>query len=250
MAPDAESCTARAAVPSIDGSLGARLLPAALSLTAGSVDAISFLGFGGLFAAHITGNLVIMAAHIVTGGSARPAGILSVPVFIGVLGLTRGLAAGLESLRVSTLRPLLTLQFVLLAAALVLCVTAGSPLDTEGPTAVFAGMLAVSAMAVQNTLVQVSLEGAPATAVMTTNITRFVADIGTIMLGPESPEIARARNRAWHTGQAILGFAAGCALGAAYEAGFAMISLLLPTGVALLSVVLGLSIGFGRGKHR
>ena len=250
MAPEAQSCTIRAAVPSIEGSLGARLLPAALSLTAGSVDVISFLGFGGLFAAHITGNLAVMAAHIVTGGSARPAEMMSVPVFIGALGLSRVVAAGLEVLQVPTLRPLLTLQFVLLGAALVPCVAAGSPLDTDGPTAVFAGMLAVSAMAVQNTLVQVSLEGAPATAVMTTNITRFVADIGTIMLGPESPEVARARNRARHSGQAILGFAAGCALGAACEARFAMISLLLPTGVALLSVVLGLSICFDMGKHR
>jgi len=248
VAPEAESRTGRLAVPSIDGSLGARLLPAALSLTAGSVDVISFLGFGGLFAAHITGNLAIMAAHIVTGGSARPAEILSVPVFIVALGLSRVVAAGLEVLRVSTLLPLLTLQLLLLAAALVLCVTAGSPLDTDGPTAVFAGMLAVSAMAVQNTLVQVSLKGAPATAVMTTNITRFVADIGTIMLGPESPEIARARNRVGHSGQAILGFAVGCALGAACEARFAMISLLPPTGVALLTVVLGLFAGSDRGE--
>ena len=33
-----------------------------LSLTAGSADVISFLGLGGLFVAHITGNLVILAA--------------------------------------------------------------------------------------------------------------------------------------------------------------------------------------------
>ncbi len=41
---------------------------------------------------------------------------------------------------------------------------------------VLAGMLGVSAMAVQNALVQLSLKGAPATAMMTTNITRFVLD--------------------------------------------------------------------------
>jgi urea transporter len=36
-------------------------------------------------------------------------------------------------------------------------------------------MLGVSAMAVQNALVQVSLKGAPSTAVMTTNVTRFTS---------------------------------------------------------------------------
>ncbi len=250
MSPDAESRTARAAVPSIDSSLGTKLLPAALSLTPGSVDVISFLGLGGLFAAHITGNLVIMAARIVTGGSARLAEIVSVPVFIGALGLTRGLAAALEALRVPTLRPLLILQLVLLGASLVLCVTAGSPLDADGAKALFASMLAVSAMAVQNALEQVSLEGAPATAVMTTNITRFVTDIGTLMLRHDPPEIARARNRATHNWQAILGFAAGCALGAVCEARFGMWSLLLPTGIALLAVALVWSYDFERGECR
>ena len=39
--------------PSVDASLSMTLLPAVLSLTAGSVDVISFLGLGGLFLAHI-----------------------------------------------------------------------------------------------------------------------------------------------------------------------------------------------------
>jgi uncharacterized membrane protein YoaK (UPF0700 family) len=43
-----------------------KLLSVVLSLIAGSADVISFLGLGGLFTAHITGNLVILAAHIVT----------------------------------------------------------------------------------------------------------------------------------------------------------------------------------------
>jgi uncharacterized membrane protein YoaK (UPF0700 family) len=237
-------------VPSVDSSLGTKLLPAALSITAGSVDVIGFLGLGGLFTAHITGNLVVMAARIVTGGSARLAEIVSVPVFIGVLGLTRGLAAALEARRVATLLPLLALQLVLLGTSFILCVMADSPLDVDGAKALFAGVLCVCAMAVQNTLVQVSLEGAPATAVMTTNITRFVADIGTLMLGHDPPEIARARNRALHSWQAILGFAVGCALGAACEAKYDMWSLLLPTCVALLAVGLGLLDGFEKGERR
>src|ERR1700692_3315630 len=99
MSTEAEDRIAWASAPSVDSSLGARLLPTVLSLVAGSVDAISFLGLGGLFAAHITGNLVILAAHVVSGGSAELAPILSVPIFVAVLGLTRLLAGGLEAIR-------------------------------------------------------------------------------------------------------------------------------------------------------
>ena len=53
-----EPLAARAVAPSVDSSLGAKLLPGVLGVTAGSVDVISFLGLGGLFAARITGNLV------------------------------------------------------------------------------------------------------------------------------------------------------------------------------------------------
>jgi hypothetical protein len=40
-----------------------------LSVTAGCTDIISFLGLNGLFTAHITGNLVILAAHFFSGES-------------------------------------------------------------------------------------------------------------------------------------------------------------------------------------
>ena len=50
--------------------LNAKMLPAVLSVIAGSVDAISFLGLGGLFTAHVTGNLVVLVAHLATGSRA------------------------------------------------------------------------------------------------------------------------------------------------------------------------------------
>jgi uncharacterized membrane protein YoaK (UPF0700 family) len=226
---------------SVDSSLPARLLPIALSLTAGSVDVISFLGLGGLFTAHITGNLVILAAHLVSGDAAPLAPILSVPVFMIALGLTRLLAAGLESLQVGSLRPLLVLQFLSLAGFLVLGAGAGPHLDPNAPTAILAGMLGVTAMAVQNALVQLSLEGAPAAAVMTSNITRFVMDVGTMLLARDPSQTDGARGRVKHAWPAILGFAAGCGIGAACEADFGMRSLGLPAGFALLSFGLGFS---------
>jgi hypothetical protein len=52
------------------------------SLIAGSVDVISFLGLGGLFTAH----MAILAAHVVSGGAAQLALMLSVPIFMVVFG--------------------------------------------------------------------------------------------------------------------------------------------------------------------
>jgi uncharacterized membrane protein YoaK (UPF0700 family) len=213
-------------------------MPGILSVIAGSTDVISFLTLAGLFAAHITGNLVVLAAHFVTGGRADIAAMLSVPVFIAVLGVTRLLAAALEWMGIATLRPLLLIQFLLLAGFLLLCVAPGAHFNSHSALAVVAGMLGVSAMAVQNALVQISLRGAPTTAVMTTNITRFMMDSGEVLLGRDHKSVAEALSRAKCTWPAIVGFAAGCALGAACEAGFGFWSLALPAGLALLVLVI------------
>jgi uncharacterized membrane protein YoaK (UPF0700 family) len=158
-----------------------------------------------------------------------------------VLGLTRLLVGGLESIGLASLRPLLLLQLLLLGGFFVLCVAAGPRIDPNTATAILGGMLGVSAMAVQNALVQVSLKGAPSTAVMTTNITRFMMDLGEVLLGRDPDDVAGARRRANHTWPAIVGFAVGCSLGAAAEAAFELWSLALPTGLALLALAMGLA---------
>jgi uncharacterized membrane protein YoaK (UPF0700 family) len=217
----------------VDDLAGTRLLPFALSVIAGSVDVIGFLGLGGLFIAHITGNLVVLAARSVAGEEASVAHLLSVPVFVMALAAARLLAAGLIRLRITTLRPLLLLQFLLLSVFLAVCVVAGSAADPNTTIMIFAAMLGVSAMAVQNALVQISLAGSPSTAVMTTNLTRFVADLGEVLLGAEASDRVKAASRAWRTGAAIAGFVVGCGLGAWCQAHAGLWSLALPTGLAL-----------------
>jgi uncharacterized membrane protein YoaK (UPF0700 family) len=217
MSTDAQGLAARIAPRSVDSSPGLRLLPFVLSVIAGSSDVISFLGLGGLFTAHITGNLVILAAHVLGGQPAQLALILSVPVFAAALALTRLLVGSLESIGLASLRPLLLLQLLLLSGSFVVCVAAGSPIDPDGANAIFAGMLGVSAMAVQNALVQVSLTGAQSTAAMTTNVTRFAVDVGVMLIGRDPAEAARSRLRAKQIWPAIVGFTIGCGLGAACE---------------------------------
>jgi uncharacterized membrane protein YoaK (UPF0700 family) len=230
----------RSLTPSVDSSLGMKLLPTVLSVIAGSVDTIGFLSLDGLFTAHVTGNLVILAAHVVTGGEPQVAPMLSVPVFILVLGLTRPLASGLERAGIASLRPLLLLQFLLLLGFLVVCNSVGSRIDPNAVSAIVGGMLGVSAMAVQNALVQISMQGAPSTAAMTTNITRFMMDVGEVLIGRDQASVAKARGRARHTWPPILGFALGCAVGAACESAAGLRSLALPTGLALLALAMTL----------
>jgi uncharacterized membrane protein YoaK (UPF0700 family) len=232
--------------PSVDDSPGLRLLPFVLSVIAGCTDVISFVGLGGLFTAHITGNLVILAAHLVSGEAAQVAPMLSVPVFMLVLGLTKLLAGGLESVGFASLRPLLLLQALLLAGFLAVGVTAGPRIDPSATDAILAGMLGVAAMAVQNALVQISLAGAPSTAVMTSNITRFMMDAGELLLKRDPDATAKARNRAARTWPAIVGFALGCGFGASCQAAAGLWSLALPTSLALLALALGFDAGSRR----
>ena len=237
----------RVSTPSVDSSLGMKMLPGMLSMIAGSVDVIGFLGLGGLFTAHITGNLILIAAHIVGGTGVSPAHLLSVPVFIAVLGVTRLLAAGLEAAGLASLRPLLLLQLLLLTGFLAFCVV-GGPRPNEVIT-ILAGMLGVSAMAVQNAMVVMSLKDSPSTAVMTTNITRFMMDVGEVLLGNDRDKVAEASSRARHTFPAIIGFAGGAGLGAACFVVAGLWSLILPTTLALLALAISLAAPQPNQRH-
>jgi uncharacterized membrane protein YoaK (UPF0700 family) len=179
--------SARALVPSVEDSLAARLLPFVLSLIAGSVDVIGFLGLDGLFTAHITGNLVVLAAHIVAGSDASVSLVISVPVFVVALAATRLLAARLELSGVAPLSPLLLLQFVLICGFLAIAGAADPRVNANTPGMIVAAMFGVSGMAVQNALVRIALPGAPSTAVLTTNIRSLRWTSGTFCLGSATP---------------------------------------------------------------
>lgn len=217
---------------------GTKLLPFVLAVIAGSTDVIGFLALN-LFTAHITGNLVILAAHVVIGAEAPLALIISVPVFIAALVVTRLAAAGLDRAGIASLGVLLLAQFILLGAFLAIGLAAGPAVNPAAPIMVGAAMLGVCAMAVQNELVRVALEGAPATAVLTSNITLLTTDLGEMLLGRDASRAAKARDRAKRTWPAIAGFLAGCILGALCEAAFGLRSLVLPAGFALVALAMG-----------
>jgi uncharacterized membrane protein YoaK (UPF0700 family) len=206
-----------------------------LSLIAGSTDIIGFLGLNGLFTAHITGNLVVLAAHVVAGDPAVLSYVLSVPVFMLVLVLARLFAGYLEHRGIATLRPLLLLQLIALVGFLVLGVSGGAPFQSQSALGITAGMCGVTAMAVQAALVQIVFKNAPATTVMTTNITRFMLAVGEIVVADSEIAAAEARARVIPILPVIVGFTLGCTLGAAGESAYGLWSVGLPTGLALLA---------------
>jgi len=216
------------------------LLPAVLSTTAGAVDVIGFLALGGLFTAHISGNLCVVAAHYSTGGFSRVGPLLSVPVFIAVLGVVTLAFGRVEKGSEGSRRALLVLHAALLAACLGLGVGLGPFPDPDSPVAVLVGMLGVAAMATQNALVRLALKDVPSTAVMTTNITQLAIDLATLARNRgEHDDVARARRRARMTFPCVVGFTGGCAAGAVMEVYVGLWALALPVVAAGLAVPVG-----------
>jgi len=74
---------------------------------------------------------------------------------------------------------------------------------------------------------------------MTSNVTRFAMDIGELWSGNNPGAVAEARQNVFRILPVIIGFAAGCAIGAFAEASFGMRSLALPAALALGAYALG-----------
>jgi uncharacterized membrane protein YoaK (UPF0700 family) len=189
------------------------LLPPVLSTVAGMVDVISFLNLK-LFTAHVTGNLVVIAALLVRGGPPNLAQILAVPVFILAVGGVWVIAKRLNKRGPALARPLLQVQFLLLACVLIVAVVYHPAADPHGLTAGVDAMIAVSAMACQFALLRLAVPGAPSTAVMTGNLTKTTLELLNTLSG-SVPEKKEARAQLKKTVQLVAGFFAGCLAGAA-----------------------------------
>jgi uncharacterized membrane protein YoaK (UPF0700 family) len=215
---------------------GAVVVPFTLSLIAGMVDVTSFLLLNGLFAAHVTGNVVVLAADVATGRPVRPPAVLAVFVFIAV---TAALSVAVERSCRAPHRwagAFLWLQFALLSATAVAAAVL-HPSTSEGSIVeLFVAVLAVAAMACQNAMLHLTFDRASSTAVMTGNIVAStVALVGMAVarvrgapktsggLPPDRPKDAVSRwdtdrvadRAAWLTlWPLLLGFTTGCVAGA------------------------------------
>jgi uncharacterized membrane protein YoaK (UPF0700 family) len=189
-------------------------LPALLSVIAGMVDLTGFLNLGGLFTAHITGNLVVIGALVVRGGRINLAQILAIPVFVLAVAAVWLLARASGRRGHALLRLLLLVQFLLLTSVLAFSVITKPSAAPQSVMAVIAAMMAVSAMACQFALLRLALPVAPSTAVMTGNLTNAVLSLLNILSRSEAPtvsDVARFRASLY----LLIGFFAGCVTAAA-----------------------------------
>ena len=212
-------------------------LPPALSLIAGMADVIGYLNFK-LFTAHITGNLVVIAALLVRGGPPNLAQVLAVPVFIlAVTGIW--VIAKLSERRGRMLaRVLLLLQFLLFGFVLTLSVIYNPAANQQGTIYVATPLVAVSAIACQFALLRLTDPGAPSTAVMTGNTTSLILSLlDTISRG--EPLTPGSRERLKKTLPALLGFFAGCLTGALAFSWLGNWAWSLPFVASALAVALG-----------
>src|SRR5262249_35544876 len=188
-----------------------RRLPVLLSTVAGSVDVIGFLSFG-LFTAHITGNLVVIAAVLVRSGPVNPAPVLAVPVFAVEVGAVWLIAKAWGRRGPALARPLLLIQFLMLVCVLTLSVVFNPAANRHGFIAAIVAMIAVAAMACQFALLRLAVPGAPSTAVMTGNLTNAMLSLLDHL--SKRPLIGGADEMLKKSVKDIVGFCAGCVAGA------------------------------------
>jgi uncharacterized membrane protein YoaK (UPF0700 family) len=188
-------------------------LPPVLSVIAGMVDLTGFFMLGNIFTAHITGNLVVASALVVRGGPLNPAQLLAIPVFMIALALVWLIAELSKRKGPSLVRLLLVVQFLLLAAVLVFCVSAKPSSNPHGILAVVAALIAVSAMACQYALLRLAMPRAVSTAVMTGNLTNTVLSVMDA-LSRGHPLMSADGGRLRRSLYLLFGFLLGCVVAA------------------------------------
>jgi uncharacterized membrane protein YoaK (UPF0700 family) len=152
-------------------------LPPLLSVIAGMVDLTGFFTLGHVFTAHVTGNLVVVAAAAVDAGPFNLTQALAIPVFMLALAGVWLIAQASRRRGPGLASRLLLVQFLLLAAVLVFSVSTKPSADPHGLMAGIAVMIAVSAMACQYALLRLAMPRAVSTAVMTGNLTNTVLSL-------------------------------------------------------------------------
>lgn len=184
-----------------------------LSFTGGFVDVVGFAALFGLFANHMTGNIVMIGISLSYSSPGMLLKLLAIPVFIGSVALTRLMILRLAASGYPSTRILYMAQALLLILFMVTALASLPHDDPNDPWLVCAGLFAVAAMSVQNTQGKLLDPQCVPTTVMTGNLVQAVIDFVDLYLAKRSAEPG-ASQRLKQATAAIVSFIAGAVLGA------------------------------------
>jgi uncharacterized membrane protein YoaK (UPF0700 family) len=184
------------------------LMPLLVLLTCltGVVDAVSYLKFGHVFVANMTGNLVFLGFAIAgAGGLSAITSLVAIGSFLVGAALSGYLGARNAKHRGRLLRAACILQFTLILAATIVALAVGEPL-TSGTRYALLVPLAL-AMGVQNAAAQRLAVPELTTTVLTRTLTGLASEAG-FLGGPG----AKSGRRLLAVSAMLLGAIAGAAL--------------------------------------
>lgn len=213
-----------------------------LAYTSGFVDTLSFIALFGLFAAHVTGNFVLIATSLAEFTHGLWMKVLAIPVFIAAAVCTRLYIIRRERGGLDAMTPVLVFQAVVLTVFMLVAVNNEPFKDHDSTIVIVTGLLAAAAMAVQNTAARTFLSDLPPTTVMTGNMIQIIVDSVDLLLGHGA--VGDKRARLAKLVPMLLAFIIGTLTGAVGYLTVGFISLLLP-----IVAIAGVSI-LVRSHHR
>jgi uncharacterized membrane protein YoaK (UPF0700 family) len=217
--------------------LGPRATMSALGFISGFVDTLGFIALFNLFAAHITGNVVLIAASLVDQRYGLAIKLLAIPTFIVAAIVTRFYIIRCERRVLDATAHVLIAEAVLLTAFMAIALAAAPFTSQDSPAAIATGLLAATAMAIQNTAARTFMNGLPPTTVMTGNMVQIIVDVVDVLHchGKLEPKLDRLSKLVPLT----LAFSAGALAGAVGYVTIGFLALVAPILVALTLGLLG-----------
>ncbi|MDY0871492.1 YoaK family protein [Dongia rigui] len=196
------------------------------AFTAGFVDTVGFVALFGLFTAHVTGNFVLIGASIAEFHGGIIAKLIALPVFILVVALTHLYVTHRQRRDANPIAALTLFEAFFLAAFMAAGLAAGPFTNSDSPVAIATGMLAVTAMAIQNAGARTVFANLSPTTVMTGNVTQIVIDVVDLIATPAKAPEAKTRLRKMLP--PVLAFASGALAGGLGYVHVGFWALLLP----------------------
>ncbi len=211
-----------------------------LGFVAGYVDTVGFIALFGLFAAHITGNFVLLSAEMAMPEHSFPLlKMLAFPAFVIGVVLARMIASLCDKRAWDTLRVLCTVEVVLLTAFMLTGLITFPLKSSVSPAAILTGCTAAVAMGVHGACGRLRLPELAPTTVMTGNVTQCVIEFINFL---QNPGGENAWNRCAKYLWPIISFGVGAFMAAFAYLRLGFWALVLPILIILVIAYAGDSV--------